>query len=136
MPTVGEIAAEVKSYRDEVTTLQSSISDSFDKFVSVGMNKQITKMNGHIRDLKEEADKYDTEFREHERFLQKTGGKPRHQTLQEFVLLFFYTSLTLLTVSLAIFSFTATNVYGNPLKIIGLMFFISLLVTAILIRYA
>jgi hypothetical protein len=136
MPTVGELATQVKTIKDEVATLQASISDSYDKNVSVGLSNKVTKFKGQIRDLKEEADTYDTEFREHERFLQKTGGKPRHQTLQEFVLLFFYTALTLLTISLAIFAYSSTQVYGNPLKIIGLMLFISLLITAILIRYA
>ena len=136
MPTVGEIATRVKDLRDQVTVLQSSISDSYTKYATGGSSSKSLKFNSQIRDLKDEADKYDNEFREHERFLQKTGGKPRHQTLQEFVLLFFWTAFTLLTVSLAIFAYTSTQVYGNPLKIIGLMLFIGLLVTAILIRYA
>jgi hypothetical protein len=136
MPTVGEIATRVKDLKDEVTVLQSSIRDSYTKYATGSLTNQSMKFNGQIRDLKEEGDKYDNEFREHERFLQKTGGKPRHQTLQEFVLLFFWTAFTLLTVSLAIFSYSSTQVYGNPLKIVGLMLFIGLLVTAILIRYA
>ena len=134
--TVRDLATRVKGYSDDINVLRANISTSYTNFTTGVKNNNNTRVSSELRDLKEEADKYDTEFREHERYMQQTGGKTRHQTLQEFVLLFFFVAFGLLTVSLAIFAYTSTQVYTNPLKIIGLMMFIGLLVSAILIRYA
>lgn len=133
--TVRDLSNRVGTILNELIVLRANISDSFEKLTKLGSSQNV-KFEGQIRDLKEEAEKYDTEFRQHEQYLQQTGGKPRHQTLQEFVLLFFYTSLTLITVSLAIFAYVKTQAFGNSIKIIGLMTFIVLLISAIIIRYA
>jgi hypothetical protein len=135
MTTVRDLSNRVGGIINELIVLRSNITDSFDKLTKLGSSQKV-KFEGQIRDLKEEADKYDTEFRQHEQLLQQTGGKPRHQTLQEFVLLFFYTSFTLISLSLAIYSYVKTQTYGNSIKIILLMLFIALLITAIIIRYA
>ena len=136
MPTVRELAERVKGIRDELIVLQTKIGDSYTAYRSGSTRSTNTRMSSEIRDLKEDADKYDTEFREHERYLQQSGGKPRHQTLQEFVFLFFWTGFTLLSISLAIFSYVSSGSWFNSLKIIGLMLFIALMTTAIIIRYA
>jgi hypothetical protein len=137
MTTVRDLAANVKTILDEVTVLQANISSSVNAYKTCSTSgPQSTKFQSEIRDLKSDADKYDTEFREHERLLQATGGKPRHQTLQEFVFLFFYTGFTVLGISLAMLSYTKTRSWTNVLKIVGLMIFIGLLTTAIIIRYA
>jgi hypothetical protein len=134
--SVGDLSSRVKNLYDKVNVLQANISSSY-SYLSSGPKRNInTRISSEVRDLKEEADKYDTEFREHERYMQQTGGKTRHQTLQEFVLLFFFVGFGLLAISLGIFAYTTTRNFMNPIKIIGLMVFIALLVTAILIRYA
>ena len=93
-----------------------------------------------LRDLKEEEKKYNQDFREQQAILQSKGGKSREQTLQEFVLLFFYIAFGLLAISLAVYvgitSEDGTTPWGQIIKIIGLMVFIGMLVTGIIIRYA
>ena len=136
--TVRELSEKVRYLYDSINVLRDSISDSYTK-ITTGETSAISatlKLKSQIRDLQEEADKYDTEFRKQERFIQSTGGKTRHQTLQEFVILFFYTAFVLLTVSLAVYAYITSQTWINPLKIIGLMLFIGLLTTAIILRYA
>jgi hypothetical protein len=64
---------------------------------------------------------------------QAGGGKTRKQTLQEFVILFFFVGYAFFTVSLVLYA-RATG--GSPGKIFGGMLFLMLIISGIIIRYA
>jgi hypothetical protein len=126
--TVREVKARVDSLIDTLKTLKSSIIKS--KATSVQNN---VLPNSEIDALKEEADRYDRKFEEEQYKFLSNGGKSRKQTLQEFVILFFFVSYALLTVSFI--------VYGNAMdistvKIFFGMLFILLMISGIIIRYA
>ena len=135
MATVGQVAAEVQSYIDEITTLTTSIKNNYP-----GSSGSSPASGQAITKLKEQAETYDREFEE-EQYKRKNsyGGRGRKQTLQEFVLMFFYISFGLLTASLVFYAH-ATAVPGtgsaSTLKIVAGMAFILLVVTAALVRYS
>jgi hypothetical protein len=79
---------------------------------------------------------YDAKFLE-EKYPHQHAPKQRGQTLQEFVLLFFYISLGIFSVALIIFAFLENGQsYSEAAKMLGLCVFLFLAVTVILIRVA
>jgi len=79
---------------------------------------------------------YDSKFSEEHYPYQKTP-KQRSQTLQEFVLLFFYVSLAIFSLALILFAFLENGQsYSEAAKMLGLCVVLILAVTAILIRVA
>lgn len=128
MVTVGEVKGRVDSLLETLTALKTSIINS--KATSV--NKNVLP-NPEIEALKEEADTYDRKFEEEQYKFLLNGGKSRKQTLQEFVILFFFVSYALLTVSFIVFG----NAMGiSTAKIFFGMLFILLMISGIILRYA
>jgi hypothetical protein len=79
---------------------------------------------------------YDAKFLEEQYQYQKTP-KQRSQTLQEFVLLFFYVSLGIFSVALIVYAFLLNGQsYSAAGKMLGLCIVMCLAITAILIRVA
>ena len=83
--------------------------------------------------MKEEADTYDRKFEEEQYKFLLNGGKSRKQTLQEFVILFFFVSYDLLTVSFIVFG-NAMDI--STAKIFFGMLFILLMISGIIMRDA
>lgn len=90
-------------------------------------------MKNDIRQLNEKANTYDRQFEEEESRLQRYGAKTRKQTLQEFVILFFFVAYGILTVALALY---ANKIGADPVKIIALMIFIIMIIAGFIIIYA
>lgn len=128
MVTVGEVKGRVDSLLETLKTLKSSIIKS--KATSVDNN---VLPNSEIDALKEEADTYDRKFEEEQYKFLLNGGKSRKQTLQEFVILFFFVSYALLTVSFIVFG-NAMDI--STAKIFFGMLFILLMISGIILRYA
>jgi hypothetical protein len=132
MTSAGQTLTNVNTLIQEITSLKSSITTSFNRLKKENPSLEFER---EIRDLKEEEKKYDKEFvNEHTLY----GGKTRKQTLQEFILLFFYVSLGVFFVSLAMITYVKTpeNSLKESLKVFGAGVLIVILLTAILIRYA
>ena len=128
MVTVGEFLVRVTGLHDTLKTLKSSIIKS--KATSVQNN---VLPNSDIDALNEEADRYDRKFEEEQYKFLLNGGKSRKQTLQEFVILFFFVAYALFTVSLVLYA----NVTGTSIaKTLILMAFILLVVSGLILRYA
>jgi len=131
MPTVGSLRTRITSITDELAIIISGIST---QAKDLSMQKE-------IREFKEEADTYDTQFVEEESRLSPFGKKSRKQSLQEFVLLIFYVAIALLTCALVLYSFTnvsgasAANAVGAG-QIFAVMCFATLVITAIIVKYA
>lgn len=129
----------LRSIKEEFERVRNDIGYERQQIIELQSNPQIsasaTALKKELRDLKQEEKKYNQDFREQQAILNSKGGKSRNQTLQEFVLLFFYIGFALLAISLTLLAY----VQGAPsaiLKSIGLSIFIGLLVTGIIIRYA
>jgi hypothetical protein len=136
MATVRSFADRVQNSIDELTSLKSKISDSYDTLSNTTLSQKRTlKQSKESNDLEQESEMYDRLFEEEEAKLQMFGGKTRAETLQEFVLLFFFVGYGIFTISMALLAMT-TQGSSAALKIIGILLFCLLLISGILIRYA
>jgi hypothetical protein len=88
-----------------------------------------------IAELKRQELTADLAFREAESTAQASGYKTRRQTLQEFILAFFFTAIIVFTITLMIRSYTATQTWNEALKILGMMTLITAITWGILLRY-
>jgi len=123
MPTVGDLKSRITNITDELNIITNGISTP----------AKDLSMQPEILEFKQEAGAYDAQFDE-EQSKRTFGSKSRKQSLQEFVLLFFYVAIVLLTCALILYSFTN----GNPLVSIQIflsMVFITLVLSVIIIRY-
>jgi hypothetical protein len=135
--TVKQLVNRVNDNITNVTVLQSQINTALSNMNS---NTPLTQGNvfiqSEIQKLKDQATNYDSQFEEEESKIQAMGGKTRKQTLQEFVLLFFYLAAVLFIVSVIVYtSITEQNGKKTTQMAIAL-FFILFITTGILIRYA
>jgi hypothetical protein len=126
MSTPATLSQTVQSLLTQFTTEKERIARS---------SKQDSS-EGKIAELLRQQKTADVAFREAEAAAQASGYKSRRQTLQEFVLTFFFTAILVITITLMIRSYTQTQVWTNPLKIAGLSLFITACVWGILLRYA
>lgn len=134
--TVSELNANLTEVTNELTILTASIKDSLTSYAASGTRKAISQdlsMKKDIREFKENADSYDRRFEEEESRLQAFGGKSRKQTLQEFILLFFFVAYGILTVALVLY---ANQAGMDTKKILAAMVFILLVLTGIIVSYA
>ena len=137
MTTVRQVSASVQGIIDELTILTASITNSFNNMntrasTSKAQDNDILTQST-IKNLKDQADMVDRKFEEAEYKVQASGGKSRKQTLQEFVILFFFVAYAAFTISLVLYS-KATG--KSVLKTLGTMAFILLIIVGIIIRYA
>jgi len=138
MATVGQVATEVQTYIDEITSLTTSIKNNYPGSSSASAPSSV-KTGQAIAQLEEQAATYDRQFEEQQAVRQAYGGRGRKQTLQEFVLMFFYISFGLLTVTLVFYAQATSNGMtgsASSLKIVFSMAFLLLVITAILVRYS
>ena len=135
MPTVREFSATIQTILDEITILRDSITKSYNK---MNTRSDMSLSNDSISQaavtaLTEEAATYDRKFEEAQYKFQANGGKSRKQTLQEFIILFFFVGYSLFTVSLIMYG----RVVGiSTAKIFFGMLFALLMISGIIIRYA
>ena len=132
MVTVGEVKARVDSLLEKLQGLKANIIKSFKNLPGFKVYGD-SSTQSEIDALKEEADTYDRKFEEEQYKFLLNGGKSRKQTLQEFVILFFFVSYALLTVSFIVFG-NAMDI--STAKIFFGMLFILLMISGIIMRYA
>lgn len=131
MTTVGQLSARVKNILDELIIVVDSMRNSH-----ANMNKPsagVVANESQIDSLKKQADTANRQFEEAQHKFQLSGGKSRRQTLQEFVILFFFVAYAAFTVSLILYG-RAVGV--STAKIFGGMAFALLMISGIIIRYA
>lgn len=128
--TVGQLAQQLEPIISELSVLESNIRDSFQNLNSS------PKINSEIKKLESQANIYNEQFEQEEAKIQAMGGKTRAQTLQEFVILFFYISLLLLVISIVIYTFVTTQSMKETLKVLGILLFSVIVLTGLLLRMA
>ena len=120
------------------TDLKNRIANITEEFAIIinKIKQPPTSFNpeNEIREYENDTRKYDTQFEETKYMQDRFGGKTRKQSLQEFVLLFFYVAYALLSTAIIVFSF---NVWGplSTLKIFVMLVLFLLGTTGMIIRY-
>jgi hypothetical protein len=127
MTTVGQLSNRIKDIFDELTILKSSMTNSYNNIKNVVTN------DSQLEFIKKQTDTANRQFEEAQYKFQASGGKSRKQTLQEFVILFFFVAYAALTVSLILYG-RAIGV--STAKIFSLMAFALLMISGIIVRYA
>lgn len=133
--TVGQLAQNLEPIISELTVLEKNIKDSFTQDFSTKSTGR-SKIESEIKNLENQANIYDEQFQHEEAKIQAMGGKTRAQTLQEFVILFFYISLLLLVISIVIYTYVSTQSTKQTVKVLGILLLSSVVLTGLLIRYA
>lgn len=120
------------------TDLKNRITNITEEFAIIinKIKQPPTSFNpeNEIREYENDTRKYDTQFEEMKYMQDRFGGKTRKQSLQEFVLLFFYVAYALLSTAIIVFSF---NFWGplSTLKIFVMLVLFLLGTTGMIIRY-
>jgi hypothetical protein len=123
--TIGDILANLDILKDRIT-------ESYRTPITPSNRQGLMDLDS----AKREKTIYDAKFLE-EQYLGNKQPKHRSQTLQEFVLLFFYVSLGIFSVALIIYAFLANGQsFSEAAKMLGLCIVMCLAITAILIRLA
>lgn len=136
--TVQSLNSAITAITDELTSLKTTITDYHTTLhlpSTSGAASSSLAIKKEIADLKEKAETDDQQFVEEQARLDARGGKTRKQSLQEFVLLFFFVAYGLLAVALILLA-NYTGGSTQAWKTFGLMFFTVLIVAGIIIRYA
>lgn len=131
MATVGQLSNRIKGILDELTIVVNSMTNSYNDLKN--MKDSVVTNNNVIETLKKQTDTANRKFEEAQYKFQASGGKSRRQTLQEFVILFFFVAYAAFTISLILYG-TAVGV--STAKILGVMAFALLMISGIIIRYA
>ncbi len=137
MSTVRQLVNNVDQSLTEVTVLQNQIQNAYTSMSSTSpLTQSNTYIQSEIKHLQDEATKYDTQFEEEESKLQAMGGKTRKQTLQEFVLFFFYISFGLFIESVVVYTSVTEQNSKKTIQVAVALSFILFITTGVLIRYA
>lgn len=88
-----------------------------------------------VLEMKRAARAHDVMFEEEEANAQVKGKKTRRQTLQEFILLFFYCSYAILSAAIVMYAYIEKG-SSNALSVTGIMVVIAFVLTGFIIRLA
>ncbi len=138
MTTIGSLVQQVQDILNNLNTLNSNVIKEYTTLTKLGPTDTSSidlTFQKEIRDMKAEASSYDREFEEEEAAAQALGGKTRMQTLQEFVLLFFFVAYGIFTASIVLNTY-ARGQQSEALKIVGIMALLLLLVVCLIIQLA
>ena len=134
MPTVqSEIQQPFLDLASQINTLVIDLKSSIVN--SAETNSTQTMFQNEIRHMKYASTAHDTLFEEEEAKLQASGKKTRQQTLQEFVILFFFCSYALFTAAICLYSYLEKGMVEVP-KILGILFLLGLVIAGLIIRLA
>lgn len=136
--TVQSLNSAITAIINELSSLKTTITD-YHTTLHLPSTTRAASSSRAIKketaDFNEKAATDDQQFVEEQARLEARGGKTRKQSLQEFVLLFFFVAYGLLTVALILLA-NYTGGSTQAWKTFGLMLFIVLIVAGIIIRYA
>lgn len=129
--TLVEMSIRIEQIVNQATKIRDDLIGVRERILSLTIRSD----QSEERDVKDETRKYETLFEEEESRLQALGGKTRKQTLQEFVLLFFWISYAVFAISVGLFT-SRTQGSSAAQKMVGILVLGAFVITAILIRYA
>jgi len=134
MTTVSQLASRLNTLLTLITPAYSKLADAYSEYKSNPIASPADlKFMKEVREIDEQKEAYDREFVEAESKIQAAGGIKRRQTLQEFVLLFFFVSFGIFTAALVAHSFIRGD-YFLALKTVLLMIVICLACCGLIIQ--
>jgi len=101
--TPATLSIRVQNIIDKLTVHKSVISESYDNNFGT-KKKESNAVDKQIADYKNKSDMYDRLFQEEEYELQSSGGRTRQQTLQEYVILLFFSAYAVFFITVFIYS--------------------------------
>jgi hypothetical protein len=133
------MAVSLKDFRgrvgaiiDEVTTLKFNISDAYDTFMTSKEEDAIIR--NQKNDFKEKRKMYDRLFQEEEFRAQNTNGKSRRETLQEYVLLFFFVAYSILLK--AVYGYVHVySGFGRAMQVVFLLSLAMIPVVVLMVKF-
>jgi len=129
LETINDLINKATNIRDGLVRFKSKIDVKRNNLDAAQVKQQVD-----LNTIKNDKKIYDSKFLE-EQFPYQTKTKQRRQTLQEFVLLFFYISLAIFCIAMMINAYLENGQdYWAAVKVLGLFVVIALAITAILIR--
>ena len=131
MTSVAQLSNKVQDYITKCIAFSTSITSSYDLIQNY--NGETQQGQAAIDVLNDQAATYDRQFEEAQYKFQLNGGKSRKQTLQEFVILFFFVGYAVFTISLMLY---AKIIGVSVTKVFFSMLFALFMIAGIIIRYA
>ena len=132
MPTVAELGTRVQSIVNELISLQAKITDSYQAYIHPTNEDNISME----LDYKAKAEMYDRLFQEKEGSLQQSlGPRGRAQTLQEYILTFFFVAFAIFALGVTLMTTTSTGMVAKGVQMFMLMFVISVFSGLFIIRF-
>ena len=128
---VESLANQVMQQINELTALRENIRTELSQ-TQQGEVSPALRTNQDIRKLKEKERAYDRRFIEEE----YSSGKTRHQTLQEFVLLFFFLGVGLLAISAFLYLNITTQSKMKSFLGFLLVLFMGFLASGFILKFA
>jgi hypothetical protein len=117
----------------EVNTLVDELKQAIHKNANSDSTALLFKHE--VLEMKRAARAHDVMFEEEEANAQVKGKKTRRQTLQEFILLFFYCAYAILSAAVIMYAYIEKG-SSNALSVTGIMVVIAFVITGLIIRLA
>lgn len=129
----GDLQAPFATLSSRVNTLVTRLKTSISNYGKQDSESLIFAKE--IRDMKNEARAADVLFEEEEMRLQVNGVRSRRQTLQEFVLLFFFTSYAILSAAIILYAYNEKGGNG-ALQALILMVVLLIVISGFILQLA
>lgn len=136
---------ETSTRKLNATTLLASSQDMVDEYIRVSNNlgnaedltneltQTVTQLKGKIADSRDAIQTYEQEFMERR---QANPVQPRLKTLQDFVLVFFFSSYLLVSIFISLYVGRSLRNGASSMITILIMFAIGVVISQVLLRYA
>ena len=138
MPSVIPVAERIQRILTSLTTLDQKISKAYTKYiqtVTTGSTDDILLQKEFVSDYNSKTDMYNRLFEEQEAKFQKSGGRKRGNTIQEYVITIFFVGLLIFAVSLSIYVGYMENSTNAGWKTFGMMFLVIFVSACLIVSY-
>ena len=132
MVTVTNLLDHLNSMLEDIISLKHTISDAHTSAKSSKEDESVIQQQK--KDFREKTQMYNRLFQEEEVNLQKNGGKTRQDTLQEYMLAFFFLAYAIFLK--AVFSYVYIyGGYGKAMQITAIFTIMIIPVIFIMVKY-
>lgn len=121
----------------DASSVVNILVDELKQAINKNANSDSTALlfKHEVLEMKRAARAHDVMFEEEEANAQVKGKKTRRQTLQEFILLFFYCAYAILSAAVIMYAYIEKG-SSNALSVTGIMLVIAFVITGLIIRLA
>ena len=140
-----QVEEDLSSRKLNATTLLASSQDMVDEYIRVNNNlgtandlsnqltQTVAQLKGKIADSKDAIQTYEQEFMERKMAL---PSQPTLKTLQDYVLVFFFSSYLLVSIFISLYVGRSVRSTASSVIALLVMFALGVVISQILLRYA